>query len=108
MYLPPLTHAVIKLNGIERFDKRQEAYFRLIQPFLRHTRVSKLHIYMYSFCLNPEAHQPSGTCNFSKINNATLELDYTSSIPASKVRVYALNYNVLRIFSGMGSVAFSN
>lgn len=103
-----LTHAVIKLNGVDRFDRRKEAYFRMIQPFQRHTRVPNLHIYMYSFCLNPEAHQPSGTCNFSKINNATLELDYISSIGASTVRVYALNYNVLRIFSGMGSVAFAN
>ena len=63
---------------------------------------------MYSFCLNPEAHQPSGACNFSKINNADLHLTYASNIGASNVRVYALTYNVLRIFSGMGSVAFSN
>ena len=63
---------------------------------------------MYSFCLNPEAHQPSGACNFSKISNATLNLTFKSNVGASNVRVYALTYNVLRIFSGMGSVAFSN
>ena len=60
------------------------------------------------FSLNPEAHQPSGACNFSKINNADLHLTFASSIGSSNVRVYALTYNVLRIFSGMGSVAFSN
>ena len=63
---------------------------------------------MYSFSLNPEAHQPSGTCNFSKIDTATLNLTYNSGIEDSTIRVYALNYNVLRIFSGMGSVAFAN
>ena len=104
----PISKAVLQLNGIDRFDERNGAYFRLIQPFQKHTRVSKLHIYMYSFCLNPEAHQPSGTCNFSKINNADLRLTFASGIGASKVRVYALNYNVLRIFSGMGSVAYAN
>ena len=108
MYLPPLTHAVIKLNGIERFDKRQEAYFRLIQPFLRHTRVSKLHIYMYSFALNPEEHQPSGTCNFSRLDNAHLSFNELNDPTNHNINVYALNYNVLRIMSGMGGLAYSN
>ena len=104
----PISKAVLLLNGQERFEERNGPYFRLIQPFQKHTRVSKLYIYMYSFCLNPEAHQPSGTCNFSKMNSANLRLTYNTGIGSSIVRVYALNYNVLRIFSGMGSVAFSN
>ena len=104
----PISKAVLKFNGIDRFEERKGPYFRLIQPFQKHTRVSKLYIYMYSFCLNPEAHQPSGACNFSKINSAHLNLTFKSNIGASSVRVYALTYNVLRIFSGMGSVAFSN
>ena len=104
----PISKAVLKFNGIDRFEERKGPYFRLIQPFQKHTRVSKLYIYMYSFCLNPEAHQPSGACNFSKISNATLNLTFKSNVGASNVRVYALTYNVLRIFSGMGSVAFSN
>ena len=104
----PITKAVLQLNGTDRFEERNSKYFRLIQPFQKHTRVSKLFIYMYSFCLKPEAHQPTGTCNFSKINSAFLNLTYKSNIPPSTVRVYALNYNVLRIFSGMGGLAFSN
>tara|TARA_B110000967_G_C18881293_1_gene561226 strand:+ start:31 stop:1479 length:1449 start_codon:yes stop_codon:yes gene_type:complete len=104
----PISKAVVKFNGIDRFEERNGAYFRLIQPFQKHTRVSKLYIYMYSFSLHPEAHQPSGACNFSKINNADLHLTFANNIGASNVRVYALTYNVLRIFSGMGSVAFSN
>jgi len=104
----PITKAVLQLNGTDRFEERNAKYFRLIQPFQKHTRVSKLYIYMYSFCLKPEAHQPTGTCNFSKINSSNLNLTYKANIPASTVRVYALNYNILRIFSGMGGLAFSN
>ena len=63
---------------------------------------------MYSFALNPEENQPSGTCNFSRIDNATLELSLEDNLDATKVSVYALNYNVLRIMSGMGGLAYSN
>ena len=104
----PIEDAILQLNGTDRFEKRKGPYFRLIQPFQRHTRVPKLYIYMYSFCLKPEAHQPTGTCNFSKINSANLNVTFKDSIPSSKFRVYALNYNVLRIFNGMGGIAFSN
>ena len=66
-------------------------------------------IYMYSFALKPEEHQPSGTCNFSRIDNAVLNLDKKSTGTTSKVLdVYAVNYNVLRIMSGMGGLAYSN
>jgi hypothetical protein len=62
--------------------------------------------------LKPEEHQPSGTCNFSRIDNATLLLsvhpDISSSNLIKKLRVYAVNYNVLRIMSGMGGLAYSN
>jgi hypothetical protein len=61
----------------------------------------------YSFALKPEEHQPSGTCNFSRIDTATLET--TSPLDATgEDRIYAVNYNVLRIMSGMGGLAYSN
>jgi hypothetical protein len=60
---------------------------------------------VYSFSLQPEQHQPSGTCNFSRIDNATLQLQVTPKTSiSSKIRVYATNYNVLRIMSGMGGL----
>ncbi|MAL65223.1 MAG: hypothetical protein CMF94_03880, partial [Candidatus Marinimicrobia bacterium] len=69
-------------------------------------------INMYSFALEPEEHQPSGTCNFSRIDNATLQLVLSNATvegtKTAKVRVYATNYNVLRIMSGMGGLAYSN
>ena len=69
-------------------------------------------INVYSFALRPEEHQPSGTCNFSRIDNATLQLVLSNATvegtQTAKVRVYATNYNVLRIMSGMGGLAYSN
>jgi len=66
------------------------------------------YIYTYSFALSPEEHQPSGTCNFSRIDNAVLQLDYTGVTAAKSLKVFAVNYNVLRIMSGMGGLAYSN
>ena len=66
------------------------------------------YIYSYSFALSPEEHQPSGTCNFSRIDNAVLQLDYTGKAGSKNLKVFAVNYNVLRIMSGMGGLAYSN
>ena len=65
-------------------------------------------VYCYSFALKPEEHQPSGTCNFSRIDNAVMQVTKTSAAAATKLDVYAVNYNVLRIMSGMGGLAYSN
>jgi hypothetical protein len=62
-------------------------------------------INVYSFALKPEEHQPSGTCNFSRIDNARL---ITNANLASTDNIYAVNYNVLRVMSGMGGLAYSN
>jgi len=105
---PALKSAKIMLNGHDRFTERPESYFRLVQPYQCHTRVPSKNIYTYSFALRPEEHQPSGTCNFSRIDNATLHLTFAAGIKSSKVKVYAHSYNVLRIMSGMGGLAFSN
>ena len=103
-----MSKAVLLLNGTERFDERNAKYFRLIQPFQKHRRVPNDFIYMYSFSLKPENHQPSGACNFSKIDSADLSLTFKNNVKQGTIRVYALSYNILRIFSGMGNVAFSN
>jgi len=123
--------ANIHLNGQARFAERTGDYFNYVQPLNHHSRTPNVGINVYSFGLKPEEHQPSGTCNFSRIDNAnlfitvtdntvktgTIELDSnvlsedTEASPAAtnaKVRVYATNYNVLRIMSGMGGLAYSN
>jgi hypothetical protein len=99
--------AKLQLNGQDRFSVREGAYFNLVQPYQHHTRIPAVGIYVYSFALNPEQHQPSGTVNMSRIDNATLQLS-TQVGGASKLRVYAVNYNVLRIMAGMGGLAYSN
>ena len=107
----PVFSAKLQLNGHDRFSERMGRYFNLVQPYQHHTNVPSTGINVYSFGLKPEEHQPSGTCNMSRIDNATLQLTLTSEVvngSDAKVRVYATNYNVLRIMSGMGGLAYSN
>jgi hypothetical protein len=104
----PTSTAKLQLNGHDRFTQRNGRYFNLVQPYQHHTNVPATGINVYSFALKPEEHQPSGTCNFSRIDNATLNLTLTAATGSGKVRVYAVNYNVLRIMSGMGGLAYSN
>ncbi len=108
----PVVTAKLQLNGQDRFSEREGTYFDLVQPFQHHTRNPSTGVNVYSFALRPEEHQPSGTCNFSRIDNATLQLVLSNSTvegtKTAKVRVYATNYNVLRIMSGMGGLAYSN
>ena len=108
----PVITALIQLNGHDRFDVREGAYFNVVQPYQHHTNCPAVGINVYSFALQPEQHQPSGTCNLSRIDNTTLLLTVSNNAVglnlSSTVRVYATNYNVLRIMSGMGGLAYSN
>ena len=108
----PVVTAKLQLNGQDRFSEREGSYFDVVQPFQHHTRAPDSGINVYSFALKPEEHQPSGTCNFSRIDNAVLQLVLSSNTVSgsdtAKVRVYAVNYNVLRVMSGMAGVAYSN
>ena len=105
----------LQLNGHDRFSERDAPYFKFVQPYQHHTRVPlKQPIYCYSFALNPEAHQPSGTCNFSRLDNVSMKFTHVESTASHKLGssdellVYAINYNVLRIVSGMGGLSYSN
>ena len=98
----------LQLNGHDRFAKRDATYFRTCQPLQAGHKVPSKHIYCYSFALKPEEHQPSGTCNFSRIDNAKMVFTNEYTNHASTLSVYAVNYNVLRIMSGMGGLAYSN
>ena len=105
----------LKLNGHERFKPRNRNYFTRTQIWQHHTgnasAINNLSsatdaIAVYSFALKPEEHQPSGTCNFSRIDNA--QLCQTGETDLTNIDIYAVNYNVLRIMSGMGGLAYSN
>ena len=104
----PVVTAKLQLNGQDRFSEREGTYFDIVQPFQHHSRHPDTGINVYSFALRPEEHQPSGTCNFSRIDNAVLQLVLSSptvsGTATAKVRVYAVNYNVLRVMSGINEL----
>jgi len=108
----PVEVAKLQLNGQDRFTEREGSYFDKVQPYQHHSRTPSTGINVYSFALRPEEHQPSGSCNFSRIDKATLQLSVSLNTVigarTAQVRVYALNYNVLRVMSGMGGLAYSN
>jgi len=139
----PVFDQWLQINGQDRLDRRYGDYYNRVQPYQHHTGtlgftarnmlllnalpqlslLSNVSAYMYSFALRPEEHQPSGTCNFSRIDTATIVMNM-ASLPGPyagvapnpglfdpfnwNVRVYAVNYNVLRVMSGMGGLAYSN
>lgn len=104
--------AVIQFDGYDRFERQSAKYFRLMQTWQRHTAIpSDLNsfIYVYSFSLAPEAAQPQGSCNASRLDSIVLKLTMNAQVqprPAG-VTVYATNYNVLRIVAGLGGVLFT-
>ena len=109
----PIVAAKLQLNGHDRFSQRFGRYFNFVQPYQHHTNIPAMGINVYSFGLKPEEHQPSGTCNFSRIDNAQLvystkPTDGGNTSASCNIHIYAVNYNVLRIMSGMGGLAYSN
>ena len=99
--------AKLKLNGQDRFTQRDNTYFNYVQPYQHFTGKPDLGINVYSFALKPEEHQPSGSCNLSRIDNVNLDITPVDAY-ATALSVYALNYNVFRVASGMGGLAYSN
>lgn len=91
-----LVDAKLQLNGQDRFSVRQAGYFNLVQPYQHHTRIPAMGIYVYSFALNPEQHQPSGSVNMSRIDNATMIMNLSTGTNPVQLRVYAVNYNVFK------------
>jgi hypothetical protein len=106
------TQMKIILNGTDRFTARNLKYFTRNQVWDCHTGFGATGvadaIALYSFALRPEEHQPSGTCNFSRIDTAQLAFYGGLGETISALTIYAVNYNVLRIMSGMGGLAYSN
>jgi hypothetical protein len=117
----PVQSAKLQLNGHDRFSSQDGHYFNYVQPNQHFSNTPADGVNVYSFALNPEEHQPSGTCNMSRIDNATLSLTLGERNAASSSNfandylvddtvcsIYTVNYNVLRIMSGMGGLAYSN
>jgi hypothetical protein len=101
--------AVLQLDGYDRFERQSARYFRLFQPWQRHTAIPNSFIYVYSFSLSPEASQPQGTCNASRLDSIVLAMTMNSNVQSlpTGFTVYATNYNVLRIVAGLGGLLFT-
>jgi hypothetical protein len=108
--LNPVETVKLQLNGHERFSVRKGSFFSCVQPYQHFTRIPQMKWDgVYSFAISPEEHQPSGALNMSRIDTGRLVLQVAgSNTDTYKLFVYAVNYNVLRILSGMGGLAFSN
>ena len=105
----PLSTFKLILNGQDRFKEQSGKYFNQVEPFMHHSGNPYPGVYSYSFALKPEEHQPTGTCNFSRIDNAQVQVTMKAgTVDTDTQWMFAVNYNVLRIQSGMGGLAFSN
>jgi hypothetical protein len=117
----PVQYGLLQFNGHNRFDQREGTYFNNVQPWQHHENTPRDGINVYSFALYPEQHQPSGTANFSRIDSSQLTLTYADSTSSNvtpslqyftnglnQVYIFATNYNIFRIFSGLSAIAYSN
>ena len=102
----PMTDANILFEGQDLFDLKSSKYFRTVVPYQRHTRVPNNFIYVYSFAINPEDFQPSGTCNFSRIDNQQIYMQISDKLVDPIITVFAVNYNILNIAGGMGGLEY--
>jgi hypothetical protein len=99
-------------NGNDRFEAKKAEYFRNAQNYEYHSRTPKKFVYTYSFALKPEEFQPSGTCNASRLDDISFHLTFDTTAQClntnRELRMYARNYNILRIMNGQGGLVFSN
>ena len=104
----PFDTIQLRFNGNDRFEPISSRYFYLYQPYKYHSCGTGQYVHVYSFALDPEVEQPSGTCNFSKLDNVVFSAACNSNIQDGAVNIYATNYNILRIQSGMAGLMFSS
>ena len=98
--ISPMNDATLYIEGRERFQKREYQYFKLIQPYQRHTNIPLDWIYVYSFAFEPEKITPTGTCNFSKIDNSHFIFNISKYLINPRLNIFATNYNLLIIKNG--------
>ena len=104
----PMLEGKILLEGNDLIDTKDYKYFRTVVPYQRHTNVLNNYIYIYSFSLKPEDYQPSGSCNFSRIDNSVLQMKLSEDLKNPIIQIFAVNYNILNISNGMAGVEYSN
>ena len=103
----PMLYCKILFEGQELFELKPSKYFRTVIPYQRHTNIPNNFIYVYSFSTNPEDFQPSGSCNFSRIDNQVLYMEISDQLIDPIITIFAKNYNILNIAGGMAGVEYS-
>jgi hypothetical protein len=110
----PIDVARIKFAGRERETYKGSEFYNYIQPYERHYNTPSTGINIYSFSIAPEIIQPSGSANMSRVDDASIEIklkdqvitDLNNGNVVLRWSIYALGYNILRIFSGMSGLVF--
>ena len=104
----PISKGNIQINRQDHFAVRKNGYFNYVHPYYYHSASPAPGINIFSFCFNPEEHQPSGACNFSQTHEVKLSLTSAAINSNAKLKVYGTNYNIVKFMGGYGGVAFSN
>ena len=104
----PMLRGKLIFEGQELFDTKDAKFFRTVVPYQRHTNVPNNFIYLYSFSLNPEEFQPSGACNFSRIDSQMLYLEISDQLIDPIITIFASNYNILNISGGLCGIEYSS
>lgn len=108
----PITSVEIKFNNMHRVDSREAAYFRTVQPYQHHTNIPRSYVYCYSFALYPESSSPSGSANFSRIDNVEMKVNVQDEIVKNSANLelmfLARNWNLVTYKSGMAGLMFAN
>jgi len=115
----PLISAMLEYNGQNRIEKRDGKFFGVLQPYMHHSNTPRDGINLYSFAIEPEKHQPTGTSNLSKIENSILIMwfgdpyNLNNTLPPidvigldSNLHVFAYSYNILRVISGLVGLSY--
>lgn len=103
--IDPISKTKITFDGVDRVEELSSEYFNKVEPFKIHDNTPFSYIHCYSFALSPEDFsQPSGICNFSEIHNSQLDLTFINNLQESDLKVYAINYNVLKVRNGKGTL----
>ena len=108
--LAPFSSMTLKMNNTKRFSPQKASYFKHMERHRSGYRINKdsTNVFCYSFSIKPGEYQPSGTCNFSRLESVSMEFTKSSGNTQNSINIYAINYNILRIMSGMAGLAYSN
>jgi hypothetical protein len=106
----PISKVSLKINHTDRFPPQEGRYFRMVEPWEKHSSIPRGYVYSYSFALYPEEPTPSGALNFSRIDNVSLDLEFHESISGSEreVLIFARTWNVFQYQSGIGGLMYQN